>query len=279
MDNKIILAVLVVALIGVVTGTYHDQVSDGVTAFSKALTENTPVESDVNPSGSEGAGDAQQSQGVADSQQAQGAGDSQNSLKLPYNYPAYSVDSIVNPAQQQSSKRGSGSSSGGSSQGSGGHSGGSGNITPGGNGTNTTPSGNGSGNSSGNGTNTTPGANGTNGTNITPSGNGTNGTNVTPSGHNTTKTISITEGLVKAQKWASSSPVLQGISPVYHSSDVSDGKTYYLYNFIKGGTIVGYVEIDAQTGAVAGGAILDEAPDPVSNSTSKVKNNTTNNNT
>ena len=45
MDSKIILAILVVALIGVVAATYHTETNDAINSLANVATENSPEES------------------------------------------------------------------------------------------------------------------------------------------------------------------------------------------------------------------------------------------
>ncbi len=224
-----ILAILIVALIGVVAASYHEEVVDGMQMFQH-LDDHSDTDS----------ADAEENIVIDEAQQSQGSTQprithlitvTQHKLSpaqiSTYYNPQTTVTNYItkNPNNQNNQNN------------------------PNNPNTPNNPTGN---------NNTTSSNNTTDNTNQNKSDNNTQNTT------NTTDTqvkISIDQARSIASNWAAN----QGHSDVtikYISTDktASDG-TIYTFNVIKDGEITETVEIDAQTGDVVGGAIKDEAPE------------------
>lgn len=221
-----ILAILIVALIGVVAASYHEEVVDGMQMFQH-LDDHSDTDS----------ADAEENIVIDEAQQSQGSTQprithlitvtqhklSPVQIATYYNPHITTTTNNINPNTPKNT---------------------TGNNNP------NTPN-----NPTGNNNSTTPSNNITNNTNQNKTNNDTQNTNQTQ------VKISVGEARSIASNWAAN----QGHSDVtikYVSTDktANDG-TIYTFNFIKDGEITGSIEIDAQTGDVVGGAIKDEAPE------------------
>lgn len=203
MDSKIILAILIVALIGVVAATYNNEATDAIqTLTSVATEEDSP----------DGATD------ILDSNLGE---NSENSLKIDEDVvkPDNDATKKVNGKQVQNtnSKKPSSNSNGGSS------------------------------------TQNTNKPTSTANTTVTPSTN-------TNSGNQTINTTNHKISSNRAKEIATNN------LPSEYSKSVASNPTingkYYDVTFYMDGKAVGYYEIDADTGAITGGAFKNEVPDP-----------------
>lgn len=203
MDSKIILAILIVALIGVVAATYNNEATDAIqTLTSVATEEDSP----------DGATD------ILDSNLGE---NSENSLKIDEDVvkPDNDATKKVNEKQVQNtnSKKPSSNSNGGSS------------------------------------TQNTNKPTSTANTTVTPSTN-------TNSGNQTINTTNHKISSNRAKEIATNN------LPSEYSKSVASNPTingkYYDVTFYMDGKAVGYYEIDADTGAITGGAFKNEVPDP-----------------
>lgn len=203
MDSKIILAILIVALIGVVAATYNNEATDAIqTLTSVATEEDSP----------DGATD------ILDSNLGE---NSENSLKIDEDVvkPDNDATKKVNGKQVQNtnSKKPSSNSNDGSS------------------------------------TQNTNKPTSTANTTVTPSTN-------TNSGNQTINTTNHKISSNRAKEIATNN-LPSEYSKFVASNPTINGK-YYDVTFYMDGKAVGYYEIDADTGAITGGAFKNEVPDP-----------------
>lgn len=203
MDSKIILAILIVALIGVVAATYNNEATDAIqTLTSVATEEDSP----------DGATD------ILDSNLGE---NSENSLKIDEEVvkPDNDATKKVNEKQVQNtnSKKPSSNSNGGSS------------------------------------TQNTNKPTSTANTTVTPSTN-------TNSGNQTINTTNHKISSNRAKEIATNNLPSEYSKAVASNPTIND--KYYDVTFYMDGKAVGYYEIDADTGAITGGAFKNEVPDP-----------------
>lgn len=203
MDSKIILAILIVALIGVVAATYNNEATDAIqTLTSVATEEDSP----------DGATD------ILDSNLGE---NSENSLKIDEDVvkPDNDATKKVNEKQVQNtnSKKPSSNSNGGSS------------------------------------TQNTNKPTSTANTTVTPSTN-------TNSGNQTINTTNHKISSNRAKEIATNNLPSEYSKAVASNPTIND--KYYDVTFYMDGKAVGYYEIDADTGAITGGAFKNEVPDP-----------------
>ena len=203
MDSKIILAILIVALIGVVAATYNNEATDAIqTLTSVATEEDSP----------DGATD------ILDSNLGE---NSENSLKIDEDVvkPDNDATKKANGKQVQNtnSKKPYSNSNGGSS------------------------------------TQNTNKPTSTANTTVTQSTN-------TNSGNQTINTTNHKISSNRAKEIATNK-LPSEYSKAVASNPTINGK-YYDVTFYMDGKAVGYYEIDADTGAITGGAFKNEVPDP-----------------
>ena len=203
MDSKIILAILIVALIGVVAATYNNEATDAIqTLTSVATEEDSP----------DGATD------ILDSNLGE---NSENSLKIDEDIvkPDNDATKKVNGKQVQNtnSKKPSSNSNDGSS------------------------------------TQNTNKPTSTANTTVTPSTN-------TNSGNQTINTTNHKISSNRAKEIATNNLPSEYSKAVASNPTIND--KYYDVTFYMDGKAVGYYEIDADTGAITGGAFKNEVPDP-----------------
>ncbi len=205
MDSKIILAIFIVALIGIVAATYQNETNDVIDTLSNVATEDSGVTTDVEtPTGDSIS--INDNSGVID----------ESTVKLDT-----STSSVTTQKQSTNSKPRTNTASSGSNK-----------I------------------SSGQSTTTT---NNTTTNNNKPTNN--------PLVNKISQSTAVNTG--RAQLPA------EYKDATYSITETSiDNNPYYYVNFYKNGEMVAYYEINANSGRVSGGAIVNETPTP-SNSTNE----------
>ena len=230
MDSKIILAILIVALIGIVAATYQDQTSSVLETLSNvAVEDNNPegatdiLESNVG-SGSDGSVKVEEDVVKSDNTAANKA--NKNTNTKPASNTAKPTNNNNNPTNTNNNNNNPTNT----------------NNTPINNNNNPTNTNNTPINNNNNSNNTVKPTN-----NTTPSSNQTNTTTykITPTQAKQIATENLPQSLSKA---VASNPKLYGSS--------------YEVTFYMNGKSVGYYEIDANTGRITGGAFEGEVPNP-----------------
>ena len=234
MDSKIILAILIVALIGIVAATYQDQTGSVLETLSNvAVEDNNPegatdiLESNVG-SGSDGSVKVEEDVVKSDNTAANKA--NKNTNTKPASNTAKPTNNNNNPTN-----------------------------------TNNTPINN---NNNPTNTNNTPINNNNNPTNTnnTPINNNNNSNNTVKPTNNTTpssnQTNTTTYKITPTQaKQIATENLPQSLSKAVASNPKLYGSSYEV-TFYMNGKSVGYYEIDANTGRITGGAFEGEVPNP-----------------
>ncbi|HIJ15998.1 MAG TPA: PepSY domain-containing protein [Methanosphaera sp.] len=229
MDSKIILAILIVALIGIVAATYQDQTGSVLETLSNvAVEDNNPegatdiLESNVG-SGSDGSVKVEEDVVKSDNTATNKA--NKNTNTKPASNTAKPTNNNNNPTNTNNNNNPTNT-----------------NNTPINNNNNPTNTNNTPINNNNNSNNTVKPTN-----NTTPSSNQTNTTTykITPTQAKQIATENLPQSLSKA---VASNPKLYGSS--------------YEVTFYMNGKSVGYYEIDANTGRITGGAFEGEVPNP-----------------
>ena len=234
MDSKIILAILIVALIGIVAATYQDQTGSVLETLSNvAVEDNNPegatdiLESNVG-SGSDGSVKVEEDVVKSDNTATNNA--NKNTNTKPASNTAKPTNNNNNPTN-----------------------------------TNNTPINN---NNNPTNTNNTPINNNNNPTNTnnTPINNNNNSNNTVKPTNNTTpssnQTNTTTYKITPTQaKQIATENLPQSLSKAVASNPKLYGSSYEV-TFYMNGKSVGYYEIDANTGRITGGAFEGEVPNP-----------------
>ena len=234
MDSKIILAILIVALIGIVAATYQDQTGSVLETLSNvAVEDNNPegatdiLESNVG-SGSDGSVKVEEDVVKSDNTATNKA--NKNTNTKPASNTAKPTNNNNNPTN-----------------------------------TNNTPINN---NNNPTNTNNTPINNNNNPTNTnnTPINNNNNSNNTVKPTNNTTpssnQTNTTTYKITPTQaKQIATENLPQSLSKAVASNPKLYGSSYEV-TFYMNGKSVGYYEIDANTGRITGGAFEGEVPNP-----------------
>ena len=222
MDSKIILAILIVALIGIVAATYQDQTSSVLETLS-----NVAVEED-NP---EGATDILESNVGSSSD---GSVNVEEDVVKPDNA---ANKKVTNKKTNTNTKKNTNHTSNSNNQ-----------VKP----TNNNNSNNNNPTNNNNNSNNNQNNNNSNNT-VKP----TNNTTASTTQSNTT-TYNISSS--QAKQIAIAGLPSEYSNAVASNPKLSDG--YYEVTFYVNGTSVGYYEIDANTGRITGGAFQNEVPNP-----------------
>ncbi len=91
--------------------------------------------------------------------------------------------------------------------------------------------------------------------------------------------ISIERGTTIAQDWLSSQSLHKDAQAQYSSSFTDNNETYYVYVFKENGEVVGEIEVNSETGQVSGGAFEGEVPDPDNSNSSSTNHSSASNST